>query len=258
MTDEAVPPRGNGVRRVVQACLVAQVMVAFLLAVDVWATRPEPVWAPQPDRPGDQRRPFLPGMAPEHPWAPGAPELPAHDATVFTITPQETEGEGARLFLSGPLAEGDAARLEDALDAAAPPVTVALHSPGGNVSEALVMGRMLREREVATLVPSGAACLSACPFVFAGGTDRRVEDEAWLGVHQSYFDRSAILPAFMAVSQIQNGHAQVLKYLDEMGIDPMVMVHALETPSNAIYLLSREQMERYGVLTDPPGDEATE
>ena len=127
---------------------------------------------------------------------------------------------------------------------------MALHSPGGSVSAALALGRLLRGREIATEVPAGAACLSACPFAFAGGVTRTVSPDGWLGVHQSYFDQSAIMPAFVAVERIQLGEAQVLRYLHAMGIDPMVMVHALETPSDQIYLLSAAELDRYGLVTD--------
>jgi len=250
MTSEATGGAGRGVRRIVQACLMAQIAVAVLLAVQAWEPQPATDWRPPVAAPGEQRRPYDPGMMPPRPQDGTGVELPAQPPSALTITQQATGGDGTHLLLAGTLAPGDAARVAEALATAAPPVTVALHSPGGSVSAALDLGRLLRSREIATEVPAGAACLSACPFAFAGGAARTVSPDGWLGVHQSYFDQSAIMPAFVAVERIQFGEAQVMRYLHAMGVDPMVMVHALETPSDDIYLLSAAELDRYALVTD--------
>ena len=39
-----------------------------------------------------------------------------------------------------------------------------------------------------------------------------------------------------------------MTYLDEMGIDPLVMTHALSTPPDQIYVLLPKELERYGFL----------
>ena len=53
----------------------------------------------------------------------------------------------------------------------------------------------------------------------------------------------------MAVEDIQRGQGEVMIYLEEMGIDPLVMSHALTTPSDEIYLLLPEELERYNFVT---------
>lgn len=82
-----------------------------------------------------------------------------------------------------------------------------IHSPGGDVQNALAMGRLIREKKLDVAVgrtafsscspetkgckggytgwalPIGALCNSACPLVLAGGTQRLV-GKAALGVHQ--------------------------------------------------------------------------
>ena len=69
-------------------------------------------------------------------------------------------------------------------------------------------------------------------------------------MHQHYYGENTFLPAFMAVQDIQRGQGEVMRYLDEMGVDPMVLTHALSTPPQSIYLLTAEEMERYLVVTD--------
>ena len=36
-----------------------------------------------------------------------------------------------------------------------------------------------------------------------------------------------------------------MTYLDEMGIDPLVMQHAMSTPPDEIYILLPDELERY-------------
>ena len=131
--------------------------------------------------------------------------------------------------------------------------TVILQSPGGSVRDALELGRHLRAGGIETRLLRGEICYSACPYLFAGGETREVEEGASVGVHQHYFGESTILPAFVAVEDIQRGQGEVMIYLEDMGIDPLVMSHALTTPADEIYLLLPEELERYNFVTDEAG-----
>src|SRR4029453_16367447 len=73
--------------------------------------------------------------------------------------------------------------------------TVVLNSPGGSVTDALAMGRLIREKKFATEVEAGKYCASSCPLVFAGGVERRAGDKAVIGVHQvAAIGQSGALP----------------------------------------------------------------
>ncbi len=50
-----------------------------------------------------------------------------------------------------------------------------LHSPGGDAFAGMRLGLMIRELQLATVVPEGAFCGSACTTAFLGGVERRVE-----------------------------------------------------------------------------------
>jgi hypothetical protein len=69
--------------------------------------------------------------------------------------------------------------------------TVVLNSLGGSVTDALTIGRLIREKKFATEVEAGKYCLSSCPLVFAGGVDRHAGEKAVIGVHQVAAMRSA-------------------------------------------------------------------
>lgn len=65
---------------------------------------------------------------------------------------------------------------------------VLLDSPGGNVSAALEMGRLLRRISAHTVVDGGASCSSSCIFLLAGGVERNVFLNGRIGLHRPRFD----------------------------------------------------------------------
>ncbi|SIS67473.1 hypothetical protein SAMN05421759_102266 [Roseivivax lentus] len=198
----------------------------------------------EPVRPGDQRRTFDPDRV--------RPDLnPVRDPGALPERLTLTEIDGSRWRLEGGIAPGDAERIADRLAEVRPaPEALVVQSPGGSVAEALRLGRHLRATGIATEMLAGEYCYSACPYLFAGGATRRLENGASLGVHQHYFGTSTILPAFIAVEDIQRGQAEVMTYLDEMGIDLLVMQHALGTPPDEIYVLLPDEIDRYGFETE--------
>ncbi|MCP1168129.1 hypothetical protein NHG85_06245, partial [Limimaricola sp. ASW11-118] len=211
-----------------------------------------PSTAPQltePVRPGDQTRRFRPDRLPAPPRRDGTP-LPDTAEMPDRLRVRIEEG---RMTLTGRIAPGDAARVATALERAEPPpATALLDSPGGSVTDALAIGRMLRDLGIGTRIGAGAVCLSACPYILAGGATRRVDESAWVGVHQHYFDQNTALPAIFAIEDIQRGQGEVMGYLLDMGIDPALMRHALATPPDEIYLLLPEEMERYRLASSEP------
>ena len=122
---------------------------------------------------------------------------------------------------------------------------------GGSVADALAIGRTIRGAGYATRVADGAVCLSACPYIFAGGLDRRVEQGGVIGVHQHYFGQNTVLPAFMAVGDLQRAQAGVMEFLVEMGVDLRLMTHALRTPPSEINILSPDLMTELSLTTQP-------
>jgi len=69
------------------------------------------------------------------------------------------------------------------------------------------------------------------------------------GVHQHYFGQSTILPAFMAVKDIQRGQAEVMAYLRMMSVDPALLEPAMRTPPDEIYVLNREELVSFRLVS---------
>ena len=205
-----------------------------------------------PTAPGDQTRRYDPARMPAREAPPGARPMPGGGDMPSRLIARRITWEGAEvLTLTGAIAPGDAERLisEEPVEEG---LTVYLNSPGGSVSDALALGRWLRERGADTAMGESDVCLSACPYVLAGGVGRTVAEGAWVGVHQHYFDQNTVLPAFLAVEDIQRGQGEVMAHLIEMGLDPALMQPALMTPPSEIYILTAEELEAFRVVTGLP------
>lgn len=242
-------PKRNPVGRVLIGVLGFQLVLAGLLFVgdlqngfSLPRIGPKAPALTEPVRPGDQTRRFSPKRA-----VPGSAEpLPER----LTLTPVFA---GEAILLEGEIAGGDAARiLKQINELAKAPTRAILNSPGGSVQDALELGRALRLAGMETEMRSGDICYSACPYLLAAGVTRAVPEDAFVGVHQHYFGESTLLPAFAAVEDIQRGQGEVMRYLNQMGIDPLVMQHALVTPPDEIYVLLREELVAYGFIEDEP------
>jgi hypothetical protein len=128
--------------------------------------------------------------------------------------------------------------------------TVVLNSPGGSVTDALTMGRLIRERKFTTEVEAGKYCASSCPLVFAGGIERRAGERAMIGVHQVAAIRSATAGSPRdEMSVAQNISARCEHYLADMGVSLQVWVHAMETPHDRLFVFRPDELKSLDVVT---------
>lgn len=238
-------------RRTLRWLLGGQVVLAVLLIVidlgptlpTLFAGRSNAPDITQPVVPGDQRRLY-------NPTAPSAPSVEVEGDMPRRLTALPvTEGDFVGLSLRGAILPGDGARIVADLRTA-PPAFVTLDSPGGSVSDALEIGRAIRDLGADTRLDGQAICFSACPYIFVGGTGRMMSDAASLGVHQHSFGQSTIVPAFLAAEDIQRGQAEVLEHLVAMGVDLRIMGPALATPADEIYILTPAELVEWKVVAE--------
>jgi hypothetical protein len=198
------------------------------------------------------------------------PDLPVETEVrrpVPAATPRERffESEALRQKLSFSLGPVGVLEVEGNIDAGAASrfaaelekhgeaiETLSLNSPGGSLADAMAMARQAREAGLSTRVPAGATCASSCPLLLAGGISRSVGSGAMIGLHQFYALEPTSGPA-EAMSDAQLTTAAISRYLAEMGVDPALWLHALETPPHALYFLSDEELTGYGLVTTAGG-----
>ncbi len=252
---EQANKRGWDARRVLYAVLGLQLGMAVLLAgSDVLGALPQLMRlssAPgfdSPVAPGDQTRRFAPRDTPLPERGPGAPERPYRN-TGDMPSRLEFIREGAALRLTGTIAPGDEARMAERLEAEEGIERITLNSPGGSVRDALAIGRSIRAAELNTHIEAGDVCFSACPYLLAAGVARSAGEGAQVGVHQHYFGENTVLPAFLAVEDIQRGQGDVMEYLGDMDVDVRLMRPALATAPDDIYVLLPEELLEYRLVT---------
>jgi hypothetical protein len=128
--------------------------------------------------------------------------------------------------------------------------TVVLNSPGGSVTDAMAMGRLIRERKFATEVEAGKYCASSCPLMFAGGVERRAGSRAAIGVHQVAVSATPALgPPRDEMSIAQNISARCQRYLGDMGISLQAWVHAMETPHDRLFVFKPDELKSLNIVT---------
>ena len=216
--------------------------------VDPSRLAPAPVDIERPE-PGDNLRPYRPGMIPRPvPGRRARPRLP--DGTLLP----EPEGrmaftfraspEGASFIIaSGRISAGTATefkRFDEKYANAAKYVILLSH--GGYVHEAVSLGRYLRERELITVVPSEGFCFSACPLVLAAGKERLVWPDSWVGLHQAYLAADSKPSPDKAFKAGQRAVADIMGYLEEHDVDPLVWRLAIRTPPDRIHMLSQKDL----------------
>lgn len=190
------------------------------------------------------------------PWLPGRDRLapvPQPDGALGKPMSFELVG-GNRLMAVGTITPGTAQAFAAAVERHGEYIkTVVLNSPGGSVSDALAMGRLIRDRKLATLVEAGKYCASSCPLVFFGGIERRAGEKAAIGVHQVFAAKSAEAAPVPRdqMSDAQRISARCQRYLGDMGIDLQVWIHAMETPKDRLFVFKPDELAKFKILTEP-------
>jgi hypothetical protein len=148
------------------------------------------------------------------------------------------------VVLEGTIEPGDFDKLQSLIEENGVR-TIYLASPGGNVEEAMKIGRLVRTSKLQTTVPINATsdirqklisrhklkdpksnymCASACFFVFVAGvkrtTDFDFDGDAILGIHRPYLPESSLkgMSGDQAIAAANQFSAVVKNYLNEMGV----------------------------------------
>jgi hypothetical protein len=198
----------------------------------------------------------LPGMVPSilAPLMPGSDKrlmpLPQPDGAMARPMTFELVS-GGKLMATGTITPGTSQSFAAELDKRGDYIkTVVLNSPGGSVTDALAMGRLIREKKFATEIEAGKYCASSCPLVFAGGIERRAGEAAIIGVHQVAPISSAASGASrdeMSVAQAISARCQ--RYLGDMGVSLQAWVHAMETPHDKLFVFKPDELKSLNMVT---------
>jgi hypothetical protein len=143
----------------------------------------------------------------------------------------------------GPIVKGDMGRLEQAL-AEVPPArqlsALALDSPGGNVVEGELLGRLISTRKVAVVIPSNSKCVSACFLLLAASPKRLAASDALVGVHSASESGEETLAALAVTARMAQDAAA-------LGIPPALIGKMVQTAPGRVEWLTRSDLSSMNV-----------
>lgn len=181
---------------------------------------------------------------------------PANEEEAFSLPlrfSKKPVGKRNILYVWGGVNEGDSERFRAAVEAAKPIEEVWFFSPGGSLEDGLQIGRIIHGAKLTTHIKRGMECISACNFMFMGGTVRLIEPGGIFGVHMfstnEYEQISANLQDMSAKSEEynkQNPNRQA--NIDKIRLDAMdeaiksVQQNAAQTAAEIARFLAEMQL----------------
>ncbi|PTS86645.1 hypothetical protein DBR00_00880 [Pseudomonas sp. HMWF032] len=116
---------------------------------------------------------------------------------------------------------------------------VMLDSIGGSVSEAMRMGRLLRETGFDSLVPSTGMCQGSCVYLLAAGRNKTVRGH--VGIHRPYYSGS---DSVHSASGNLSRASQVAYFRDmQVSLELLDAINRTEPPRMRV--LSPSELARY-------------
>src|SRR2546430_4694111 len=111
----------------------------------------------------------------------------AGSARSATLTSYISKEGKVIVILNGEIAPGDTDHLQQIIrtanDSGKIVSGIRLNSPGGNLLESAKLADAIRFAKIASVVPNGATCASACFVAFAAGAEKFASYSASIGVH---------------------------------------------------------------------------
>jgi len=104
---------------------------------------------------------------------------PVQAATIY----RNSEANDHFIHVDGKIVPGDLARFKAALATTMGKTFVVLSSNGGDMIEAMMIGEIVRERQMVTVVLAEKVCASACALMWLSGAERMVAPKAAIGFH---------------------------------------------------------------------------
>jgi hypothetical protein len=183
------------------------------------------------------------------------------DARISIIN-DGANGAPATILLRGAVTKGDRAALEAALARVrqvatstingVPFVTVELDSPGGDVVEALDVGRVIHQNFLMTLVRPGHECVSACVFVLMAGAVHTPADGASIGLHRPLLVSWSHITYQQARARYDGLMAYLRLYFHSLGVADAAFDLMMRTDSQGMRYFSSGEMDQLGLRGEDP------
>jgi hypothetical protein len=141
--------------------------------------------------------------------------------------------DGATLYVDGSYGVGSEEAVRRALMQHRSIRRVVLSGPGGRVSAAYEINRLIHARRLATHVDTG--CASACTIAFLGGIERSISPTGRLGFHQGSFPG-------MSANDMFESNRDMRRFLIASGVTPAFAQRVIDTPHDEIWTPTPEEL----------------
>jgi hypothetical protein len=166
-------------------------------------------------------------------------------AAEIQVARSAAAGVPTRVFVTGEMFTGDEARFAKHVFEMVDGIVI-LDSPGGDVEAGLAIGRTIRERGLATLVPIKYECASACALAWLGGRVRYMSPKGAIGFHAAYY-----LGQGGQMSERGMPNALVGAYLNGLGLSDEAIIFITSAPPESMNWLTFETANRIGIEVLP-------
>ena len=121
---------------------------------------------------------------------------------------------------------------------------VNLNSKGGNLTEAMKIGYIVRANESTTWVPINAECLSSCVFILAAGVNRNVIGK--VGIHRPYFEALNSNATTLDIKKMRDENKKLMKeYFANMDVSDSIIEEMMSVEPNKIKILSEDELTKF-------------
>ncbi len=168
-----------------------------------------------------------------------------------TLTSDVSDEGKVIIILNGDIAPGDADQLHRLIEVANNSGRIVsgirLNSPGGNFSEGVKLAEGIRFAKIASVIPNGSTCVSACFIGFAAGAEKFASYSASVGVHGASDQNGRETEGSNAVTVV------MAKILNELGVSADIIGRMVVTPPDQMVWLSPDDLRTMGTtLTGKP------
>ncbi len=165
------------------------------------------------------------------------------DANAAQIT-FEKHSEIDFIAIEGEIEQSDVGKFQD-LAIKSSNAVVVLNSPGGYLSPALEIGKIIQVKGFSTYVPPGVTCTSSCALIWVAGSPRMLSTTSRIGFHASYQDDNG------APKETGLGNAIVGRYLTLLNLPEKAVIFATRASPETIQWLDTSKAAEAGACGNP-------
>lgn len=144
------------------------------------------------------------------------------------------------IAIEGEIEQSDVSRFQDIAIKSSNAVVI-LNSPGGYLSPALEIGKIIQVKGFRTYVPAGVICTSSCALIWVAGSPRILSTTSRIGFHASYQDDNG------APKETGLGNAIVGRYLTLLNLPEKAVVFATRASPETIQWLDTSKSAEAGI-----------